>query len=622
MYSRRRFLQTAAGGAALAGLAQLAPAWARAQGLHKHPARNVWDLTIAETPFSVDGRRAAATTVNGGIPGPLLRFREGEAVTLNVANRLNDGASLHWHGLLLPNDQDGVPGVTFGGIRPGETFTYRFPVRQSGTYWYHSHSRFQEQTGVYGPIIIDPAEADPVAYDREFIVLLSDWTFEDPERIFDKLKKHPDYYNFHRQTFGDFLSDAREKGLGAAMEERRMWAQMRMMRTDIADVSGATYTYLMNGLGPEANWTGLFKPGERVRLRIINGSAMSYFDVRIPGLPMTVVATDGQNVEPVETEEFRIAVAETYDVIVQPRENRAYTLFAESMDRSGFARGTLTPRKGMQADIPPRREAHVLTMQDMGMNHESMDHGAMTGAAAARTASGHETMTHDGHAMSGMDHGAHGGMDHRGMAHGGMDHGPAAGGMITHDHPAGVSVDMVSMAPQERLDDPGNGLGDDGWRVLTYAQLKSLAPNKDSRPPERELELHLTGNMERYMWSFDGVKFNEVTGPIPFRYGERLRMTLVNDTMMAHPIHLHGMFVELDNGHEGKRPLKHVVNVKPGSRLSVLITADEPGDWAFHCHLLYHMEAGMMRVVRVGGPGEEPEPAMDHGMHSGHGAAQ
>lgn len=618
MYSRRRLLQTAAGGTAIAGLSQLVPGWARGQGLHGHHARNVWDLTIAETPFAVEGRRAAATTVNGGVPGPLLRFREGEDVTLNVHNRLEADTSLHWHGLLLPNDQDGVPGVTFAGIAPGETFTYRFPIRQSGTYWYHSHSRFQEQTGVYGPIIIDPAGEDPVDYDREYIVLLSDWTFEDPERIFATLKKHPDYYNFHRQTFGDFLSDVRENGLRAAMEERRMWAEMRMMRTDIADVSGAAYTYLMNGLGPKGNWTGLFNHGERVRLRIINGSAMSYFDLRIPGLPMTVVAADGQNVAPVETDEIRIAAAETYDVIVQPRGDRAYTLFAESMDRSGYAAGTLAPRAGLRAEIPPRREPHLLTMQDMGMSHDGMSHGTMAGAGGA-AATNRAAGGHSGHDMMEMG-GSPGGGGHGGMAHGAAAAG--AGGAISHDHPMNAATAMAPMAAQERLDDPGNGLGDDGWRVLTYAQLQSLAPNNDTRPPERELELHLTGNMERYMWSFDGTKFNEVEGPIPFRYGERLRMTLVNDTMMAHPIHLHGMFVEMDNGHDGKRPLKHVVNVKPGSRLSVLVTADEPGDWAFHCHLLYHMEAGMMRVVRVSESGEAAEPAMDHGMHGGHGAAQ
>ncbi|WP_022698546.1 copper resistance system multicopper oxidase [Euryhalocaulis caribicus] len=620
MFSRRQFLQSAAGGAAALGASQLVPAWARAASLQSG-AQQAFDLTIAETPFELGGRRAVATTINGGIPGPLLRFQEGKDVTLRVTNRLADTSSLHWHGLLLPNDQDGVPGVTFDGIAPGETFTYRYPVRQSGTYWYHSHSRFQEQTGVYGPIIIDPAEPDPVAYDREYIVMLSDWSFEDPERIFAKLKKHSDYYNYNKRTVGDFLNDVRDKGLGQAISDRKMWAEMRMMRTDIADVTGATYTYLMNGTGPDANWTGLFNPGERVRLRFINGSAMSYFDVRIPGLPMTVVGTDGQNVSPVETDEFRISVAETYDVMVEPREDRAYTIFAESMDRSGYARGTLAPRAGMRAEVPALREPFLLTMQDMGMG--GMSHGAMGGMAAAKPGEKMKSgMDHSGHDMSGMDHSGHdmGGMKMQEGAAG------AGGGMAmddmsgmdmmdaAHNHPGGPAVAMEAMNPQERLDDPGNGLGNDGWRVLTYSQLENLGPNKDPRPPAREVELHLTSNMERYMWSFDGVKFNEVDGPILFRYGERLRLTLVNDTMMAHPIHLHGMFVELETG-AARRPLKHVVNVEPGTKRSMLITADEPGDWAFHCHLLYHMEAGMMRVVRVA---EDVAPGHP-GSHSKHG---
>jgi len=589
MLTRRRFLSDASIAGLLTAGGALAPVWARST-----PRQTMTDvdLTIGETPFVVNGRRALATTINGGVPGPLLRFRQGEAVTLRVTNRLAQSTSLHWHGLLLPNAMDGVPGVTFDGINPGETFTYRFPIRQSGTYWYHSHSGFQEQSGVYGPIIIDPvadyAENDPGAYDREHVIVLSDWTFEDPGRVFSNLKKEPDYYNYSRRTFGDFLSDARSGGLGATLAERRMWGAMRMTPTDIADVTGATYTYLMNGQDSAANWTGLFAPGERVRLRIINASAMTYFDIRIPGLPMTVVQADGQDVEPVETDEIRLAVAETYDVIVEPTGDAPFTIFAETMDRSGYARGTLAPRLGLVGALPARRAPPRRDMAAMGHGGHG-EHG-----------SGHEAMdsaapmdAHAGHDMSAMA--ADAPMDH-GM---GPEMSPEMDDGVSHDgHMSGPGVAMRTDNPQQRLSDPGIGLGDDGWRVLSYAQLRN-AGHADMTPPDRELELHLTSNMERYMWSFDGVRFSEVDGPIVMSYGERVRLVLVNDTMMEHPIHLHGMFVELDNGSGHKRPLKHTINIKPGERVAVILTANEPGDWAFHCHLLYHMVAGMMRVVSV-----------------------
>ncbi len=581
MLTRRDFLNRSGA----AGLAcAFAPAWARGQGLTAG-ARTGFDLTIGETPFTVDGRAGVATTINGGVPGPLLRWREGDEVTLRVANRLGDDTSIHWHGILLPNAMDGVPGVTFGGIPPGETFTYRFPVRQSGTYWYHSHSGFQEQTGVYGPIVIDPAGADLVQYDREHVIVLSDWSFMAPGRIFGALKKQADYFNRQRPTL-----------LGGGAPDFSMWGRMRMSPVDLADVTGSTYTFLMNGMGPEANWTGLFTPGERVRLRIINASAMTIFDVRIPGLPMTVVEADGIGVKPVETDELRISVAETYDVVVTPGEG-AHTLMAESLDRSGHARGTLAPRAGMTAPVPAARPRPKRTMADMGMDHGAMDMGA---------------------GMAGMDHGA---MDHGAMA-------PDSGGMQaqSHDHPAGPGVVALPEMTSSRLHEPGIGLGEDGWRVLTYAQLERAAPAPDPRPVGREVELHLTGNMERFIWSFDGRKFTEVDGPIEWRLGERLRLTLVNDSMMEHPIHLHGMFMELENG-AADLPLKHTINVKPAERVSLLVGADEPGDWAFHCHLLYHMEAGMFRVVRVaegapmGAPmgeqmGHEGHTPMDH---SGHG---
>lgn len=584
MLTRRRLLHKASAVGALGAAYALAPAWAR--GAMDHP-KTAFDLTIAETPFTTNGRTGVATTVNGGVPGPLLRWREGDEVTLRVSNALDVDTSIHWHGVLLPNGMDGVPGVTFDGIKPGETFTYRFPVRQSGTYWYHAHSRFQEQTGVYGPIIIDPAHGAHVEHgshgtqaDREYVVVLSDWTFESPERVFANLKRQPDYYNYQRRTVGDFLRDAREQGLGAAVRERRMWGAMRMSATDIADVTGATYTYLMNGLGPQSNWTALFRPGERVRLRIINASAMTYFDVRIPGLPMTVVAADGVDVEPVETDEFRIAVAETYDVIVAPRADEAHTIFAESMDRSGYARGTLATREGAAGALPARRPRPVRSMT--GMDHD-MAAAPMSDMTVRGGRDTHATVKPSGHDMSSHDMAAM----------------PAPAGDPVR---SGPGVAMRAMAPAGRLDDPGIGLGADGWRVLSYAQLRNAGHAPDHRPPERELELHLTANMERYMWSFDGMRSADANVPIHLAYGERLRLVLVNDTMMEHPIHLHGMFMELDTGAGHKRPLKHTVNVKPGERTPLLLTADESGDWAFHCHLLYHMVAGMFRVVRVAQP--------------------
>jgi len=547
--SRRQFLQ-AAGSLLCLPL----PGWAQSgrQGAGPVSYPGQYDLTVEETSATIAGRQAPATGVNGTMPGPLLRLKEGQPITLNVINTLQEDTSIHWHGLLLPYDMDGVPGISFAGIKPGETFRYRFDVVQNGTYWYHSHSGFQEQTGVVGPIIIDPVEPDPVEYDADFVVFLSDWTFEDPARLFANLKKSDDYYNRQRLTVSDLFDDADANGWPQTREERRMWGNMRMSATDIADVTGATYTFLMNGLDPARNWTGIFSPGDRVRLRFINGSAMTFFNVRIPGLEMTVVQCDGQNVDPIPVDEFQIGVAETYDVIVQPKTDQAYAIFAESMDRSGFARGTLAPRIGMSAPVPELRERPLLTKADMGMDHSSMG----------------------GHNMHSME--------------------PAK-----HDHILGPGVSNITMNPVSRLDEPGIGLDNAGHRVLTYADLKSQTPNPDQRAPQRELELHLTGNMRRYMWSFDGVKFSEVEGPIHFQLGERLRLVLVNDTMMAHPIHLHGMFVELVNGNDEYNPRKHTLVVKPGERLMADITADAPGLWAFHCHMLYHMKGGMMRAVAV-----------------------
>ena len=571
---RRMLLRGAACGGGLLGLQGLLPAWAQtgSAGLRADmptlTGPNV-DLTVGHSPFTVGGRTGHAVTINGVLPAPLLRLREGQTVRLSVTNTLDEDTSIHWHGLLVPFQMDGVPGISFPGIPAGETFVYEFPIRQSGTFWYHSHSNLQEAMGHYGPIVIDPAGADPVGYDREHVLVLSDWSFMHPHEILDKLKKSPGYFNRQRTTLSGLISGEDRMSL----EERRMWGGMRMDPRDILDVNGSTYTYLINGHGPEENWTGLFRPGERVRLRIINASAMSVFNVRIPGLPMTVVQADGENVRPVEVDEFQISVAETYDVIVRPPDDRAYTIVSEAIDRSGMGRATLAPRLGMTAEVPPLREVPNLTMRDMGMGGgaDGMDHAAMGHAAPAGGAA----------------------MDHGGMNMRDPDNAPP-------DMAVGVGVDMIAMDPANRLGERPTGLETVPHRVLVYTDLVSLAPNKDPRPPSRTMEIHLTGNMERFMWGFDGRKFSELVEPIRFERDERVRVTLVNDTMMAHPIHLHGHFFELvTGGPAGHQPLKHTVNVAPGGKVTFDLTADNPGDWAFHCHMLMHMHAGMFNVVTV-----------------------
>lgn len=586
---RRQFLHGAATlGAAFTGQLAL-PAWALSGGATdlkglRAQSGTRFDLDVGYARPRIDGKPGRAILVNGQLPAPLLRWREGDDIVLNVHNRLTVDTSIHWHGILLPFQMDGVPGVTFPGIRPGARFTYEFPLLQAGTYWYHSHSGLQEQQGLYGPIVIEPRGRDPVIFDREYVIVLSDWTFEDPHRVFAKLKKMSDNYNFQQRTVGDFLNDVEADGLDRTLAGRMMWGAMRMNPTDIADVTGATYTYLLNGHSPAENWTGLFRPGERVRLRFVNAAAMSIFNVRLPGLPMTVVQADGLNVEPVETDEFQIGVAETYDVVVQPGADQAYTIMAESNDRSGFARATLASRPGVVAPVPALRPRPTLTMKDMAM--------------------GHETLGHEAHAQPKVEapdaHAGHAGMDHAKMDHAAMGHGAGdAGAAQQHNHGKGAGVVGLAMNPVNRLSERPNGLEQVPHRVLVYTDLKALDRNPDLRAPERELELHLTSNMERYMWSFDGIKFSEVDGPIVLRKGERLRLTLVNDTMMPHPIHLHGMFFELVTGEGDHRPRKHTVVVKPGEKMAVDLTADAVGDWAFHCHLLYHMHAGMMRVVSV-----------------------
>ncbi|WP_428101469.1 copper resistance system multicopper oxidase [Candidatus Rariloculus sp.] len=570
---RRRFVKGLAAGATLAVLGDW-PVRVLAQAGQVPELRGMdFDLDIAPAAVNFTGKPRLATAINGSVPGPTLRWRQGERVTLRVTNRLNAISSLHWHGIILPVEMDGVPGLSFDGIPPQSTFVYEFRVQQAGTYWYHSHSGFQEQTGMYGAIVIEASDPEPFSFDRDYVVMLSDWTDEDPMRVFSNLKKDSHYYNYRKRTLADIRQDIREAGWAQTRRDRRMWNQMRMSDRDLADVTGQTYTFLMNGLTPADNWTAPFRRGERVRLRFINGSAMTYFDVRIPGLEMTVVAADGQNIEPVTVDEFRMAVAETYDVIVAPRDDRAYTLLAQAIDRSGYARGTLTPDPALTADVPELDPAPRLGHMDMAMG--SMEQAAMDHATAE-----HEPVN------SAADAG-----------HAGMDH--AAAEIVTHDpSERGPGVAMRAESPRAMLDDPGIGLRDRPWRVLSYADLRHLGPGPDPREPEREIELHLTGNMERYMWSFDGVRFS-LAEPIRARYNERLSMTLVNDTMMNHPIHLHGMWSDVETGDDRQLPRKHTVNVQPGQTISFRVTANASGRWAFHCHLIYHMEAGMFRVVEV-----------------------
>ena len=573
----------------------LFPVWADSGTAGLNPASGTLSgtdiaLSIGHAPFRVGGRSGHAVTVNGTLPGPIIRLREGQRVRLAVTNTLKEDSSIHWHGVLLPFQMDGVPGISFPGIKPGETYNYEFEVKQSGTYWYHSHSGGQEAMGQYGAIIIDPAGPDPVAYDREHVVVLSDWSFMHPMEQMRKLKAMGGYFNMQKQTLAGQLA-----GKDQPASERAMWAKMRMDPTDISDVSGSTYSYLINGHGPQENWTGLFTPGERVRLRIINASAMTNFNVRLPDLPMTVVAADGQNVVPVETDEFQIAIAETYDVIVKMPmvQGKAYGLIAEAIDRSGQCRATLAPSMGMVAAIPPIRERPLLTMKDMGMDEMDMSGGGDHSA--------HGPVAPASDALAGKD--LSGGGDMAGMDMSTMSH--DMGSMKMRDPSVAPQVKMgpgvatLSPMPMDRTGERPTGLEKVDHRVLTYRDLKSLTPNADTRKPSREIDLHLTANMERYMWSFDGAKFSENTTPIPFRHNERVRVNLINDTMMPHPIHIHGHFFEVVTGNPGNHPVKHTVNVLPGGKVSFDLTADALGDWAFHCHMLHHMMAGMFRVVTI-----------------------
>lgn len=581
-----------------------------------------YNLTVDRVTVDAGDFKRSGIGFNGATPGPVLRFEEGEDVTINVTNNLSEETSVHWHGLILPPDQDGVPGISFDGIAPGETFTYRFPIVQSGTYWFHSHSGFQEPDGAYGAIVIEPKEREPFRYDRDYVVQLTDTHPHRGSRVFRNLKMSPDYYNRQQRTAVDLFRDIGDKGLGATLDDRFAWGRMRMMPTDVEDVQG--FTPLINGRSPGQNWTALFEPGERVRLRFINSSAMAYFDIRIPGLKMTVVQADGQNVQPVVVDELRIAVAETYDVIVRPTEDRAYTIFAESMGRTAYARGTLAPREGMEGEVPALREPPRLTMADMGMDHAGMNHGSMQGMdhagmpASGKPATGgmdHGAMaggSHimpDGTVMQGMDHAASSADASSGMEK--MDHGAMAGG--GHSMPDGTVMQGMEHAAHAGMGQaasdpfyaPGSGLtpvAAEGGKFLSYADLRAAKPLYPERAPTREIELRLTGNMERYIWSINGVKYKDAE-PIRLKYGERVRFKFVNETMMSHPMHLHGMWSILDNGNGERNPAKHVISVAPGATVYMETEVDAPGEWAFHCHLAYHMDAGMFRKVIVeGGP--------------------
>ncbi len=619
--SRRRFVQGLAAGGAMLGMG-LNPLQGNAASYqHRLGAQvlrgNRFALTYSPTPVNFTGKQRFATAINGSVPAPVLRWREGDTVTLNLTNHLAEDTSIHWHGLILPYKMDGVPGISFPGVKPGETFTYKFPVIQSGTYWYHSHSGFQEQTGAYGAIIIDPKEPEPFSYDRDYVVVLSDWSDEDPDNIYAKLKKMSHYYNFRERTVPQQMAEIQEKGFARYMDERTMWNRMRMSETDISDVTGYTYTFLMNGVTPAEGWLGLFKRGERIRLRFINAAAMTFFDVRIPGLKMTVVAADGQYIQPVSVDEFRIGVAETYDVLVEPKDDRAYAVFAQAIDRSGYARGTLTPDPALTIDVPAMDPAPILTHGDMGMSMAGMDHSGHDMGKIKMQEDQKPAMDHSGHnmsnmsgpeqPMSGMDHSMHNMAGNEQMQQGDMKTKPMMGSgkagygskrAIQHASTEyGPHVDMRSEAPQYRLDDPGVGLRNNGRKVLTYADLFKLGPTYDPREPGREIDLHLTGNMSRYMWSMNGIKFADAE-PLQLKYGERVRINFFNDTMMNHPMHLHGMWSDLETGDAKHIPRKHTVIVQPGARISYLVSADALGAWAYHCHLIYHMP-GMFRKVVV-----------------------
>jgi len=552
-----------------------------------------YDLTIAEQTVNITGKPVERITVNGKFVAPLLEFEEGDEAVIRVHNKLkNQDSSIHWHGLLLPGIMDGVPGFNkFNGIAPNKTYEYKFKVRQNGTYWYHSHSKGQEQDGLYGAFVIYPKDKTPLTAaektDKDYVVLLSDFHNSTSDQIMKNIKKEADYYQNRRETVFDVLKQVKRDGLKATWQDRSMWNQMRMLKTDMSDVTG--YTFLMNGKTPQQNWTGNFKAGEKVRLRFINASAMSFFDVRIPNLKMTVVSADGQPVKPVPVDEFRIGTAETYDVIVEPKQAH-YQIEAESIDRTGFSVGTLHEESSpavKQIEMPKPRPRSLLTMEDMGMNH---DMSSMKG------------MNHDMSSMKGMDHDMSSmkDMNHDMSSMKGMNHDMSSMKGMDHDMPMNsATVKAASDKNDNTVFGWANASTPEGNKALQYSDLQSLDPQKDTRAAEREIEIRLGGNMERYIWTINGKKFNEAD-PLVVKYGERIRLKFVNDSMMAHPMHLHGMFMQLENGQDpSNMPNKHTVIVPPGKTITTLLTADELGEWAIHCHLLYHMSAGMMNKLIV-----------------------
>jgi len=631
--SRRTFVKGAAMSTAMAGIgfapAQLFASVAKEPSDEPTTQRtdtltgNEFHLHIAHSIVNFTGTPQVAVTVNNMLPSPTLIWREGDEVTLHVTNHLDEMSSIHWHGIILPFEMDGVPGLTYDGIKPGETFTYKFKVQQHGSYWYHSHSGFQEQNGMYGSIVILPKQKEPYDYAHDHLIQLSDWTDEDPDDVVKNLKRIPDYYNYKQRTLGDFFSEIQQKGFSAAFNDRKMWNEMSMMDRDLSDVTGATYTYLMNGHNPATHWRGDYQPGKKVRLRFINSAAMTFFDVRIPGLKMTVIASDGNLVQPVEVDEFRIGVAETYDVLVEPTDDKAYAIFAQAIDRSGYAIGSLTTQAENIADTPEMDTLPILTHTDMAMGGHHGHHG-MNHDMQAMDHSQHQGMNHD---MPAMDHSLHQGMNHdmpamnhsqhQGMNHDmpAMDHSQHQG--MNHDmhtlHDAnnevadwpveqaaiqwGPHTNMQAENAKYRLDDPGVGLRNHQRKVLTYADLRNLYPTRHDPKPNREIILNLTGNMERYLWSIDGIPYSKADS-IHLKYGERVRITFINNTMMNHPMHLHGLWSDLETGDLNYLPKKHTIIVQPGARISFRVNVDAKGLWAFHCHMLYHM-AGMFRKVIV-----------------------
>ena len=639
----------------LAGLSLLVSPWTLAAVKEYH-------LNINEQQVNITGQSLKRITVNGKFPAPLLEFEEGDDAVIHVHNSLkNQDTSLHWHGLLLPGLMDGVPGFNnFKGIAPNGDFVYRFKVKQNGTYWYHAHSKGQEQDGLYGALVIYPKGKVPVTpaeqTNRDYVVMLSDFHASSSQNIMNNLKKSADYYQNRRETLSDVWKQIKTQGVKATWQDRSMWNQMRMLKTDLSDVTG--YTFLMNGKTPEQNWTGAFKTGEKVRLRFINASAMSFFDVRIPHLKMTVVSADGQPVKPVAIDEFRIGTAETYDVIVEPKQAN-YQIEAESIDRSGFSIGTLHDENTAPVQhitMPQSRPRTLLTMQDMGMQHDSntsgdhaehqqvnhdmdmMDHSSHQMDMKhdmAMAADQPQDMSEMNHDMSKMSHEQMMNMEQDMSSMPEMNHDHAMMGM-QHDMPAmseqssnQTMTNMKHDMPQssakkdEQVYGWANALTPVGQKALQYSDLQSLTPQTDTRAPERELEIRLGGNMERYIWTLNGKKFND-SKPLQVKYGERIRLKFINDSMMAHPMHLHGMFMQLENGQQPENlPNKHTLIVPPGQTVTALLTADALGEWAIHCHLLYHMSAGMMNklIVAQVQEGDSAKPQLQTETQAEKGAA-